>query len=106
MALAKKLKAARKTKRMTIAEILGGESSTKNKKNPTSPRSSDGEDIDPEDETPVADGDIKVISSPISIPRAKLNSLPIEIKLSVKVSLFPSNLLLFIISNAEKSFLS
>jgi hypothetical protein len=60
MALAKKLKAARKTKRMTIAEILGGESSTKNKKNPTSPRSSDGEDIDPEDETPVADGDIKV----------------------------------------------
>jgi len=60
MALAKKLKAARKTKRMTIAEILGGESSTKNKKNPTSPRSSDGEEIDPEDETPLADGDIKV----------------------------------------------
>ena len=61
MALAKKLKAARKTKRMTIAEILGGDSSTKNKKQPSSARSSDGEEIDPEEGfTPLADEDIKV----------------------------------------------
>lgn len=59
MALAKKLKAARKTKRMTIAEILGGDS-TKNKR-VTSSRTSEGDGEDPEDEgTPVPEDDIKV----------------------------------------------
>ena len=50
------------------------------------------------------DGDIKVISSPISKSKVKLNSLPIEIKFPVNEFLLPSKPSLLIISNKEKSF--
>jgi hypothetical protein len=54
IALAKRLKAARKTKRMTIAEILGGD-----KKQLSTPKLSEEEEFTPMGDDDICDDDIR-----------------------------------------------